>query len=281
MIHPIRAEGHLVAALVLGGLLVLAPSVRSIVVAPTAVYMDHQARSAEVTLYNPSDAPEEVTIHAVFGYPATDGDGRLHLRVDEEGSDPRSAAGWLRAFPERVVVPPGGRQVVRIFGDPPSNLPDGEYWARLAITSRGQSVPVQDAASGEIQVGVGLEVRTLIAATYRKGAVTTGLEAGPLSAHLEEGSVVIRPHLARTGNGAWIGSLHVRIVDDAGTERFRASEQVAVYRELHRRLAYPVGDLPPGRYELEATFATDRTDVPGRFRLSAPAIVRTAEFRIP
>jgi hypothetical protein len=278
---PRSLAPRILPVLVVGALLALVPGARSIVVAPTAVYMDHTARSAEVTLHNPSDAPEEVTVAALFGYPATDEAGTLHLHVDPEGTDPRSAAGWLRAFPERVVVPPGGRQVIRIFGDPPSALPDGEYWARLVITARGQSVPVQSAGGGGIQVGLDLEVQTLIAATYRKGPVTTGLELRGLSVDPDEGFLRVRPDLVRTGNGAWIGSMRVRILDSAGRERFQASEQVAVYRELSRLLRYPVAELPPGPYRVEVTFAADRTDIPARFRLPSPELARSVDVVLP
>jgi hypothetical protein len=269
------------ALLLLGAGALTAHGARSIVVAPTAVYMDHQTRSAEITLYNPSEVAEEVVIEAIFGYPATDADGRLHLHVDAEGADPRSAAGWLRAFPDRVVVPPGGRQVVRVFGDPPSDLPDGEYWARMVITARGQSVPIQATGGADIRVGVDLEVRTLIAATYRKGPVSSGLEVEGLGARVEDGALVLRPALRRTGNGAWIGSLRLRILDASGTERQSLSEQIAVYRDYHRRFTYPLDGLPPGSYVVEAVFSSDRDDVPARYRIPSASVSRSATFTLP
>jgi hypothetical protein len=277
---PFRLR-HAALAAILAGAALVAANAGSIVVAPTAVYMNHETRSAELTLFNPGQVAEEVVIETIFGFPATDAEGRLHLFVDAEGTDPRSAAGWLRAFPDRVVVPPGGRQVVRIFGDPPAELADGEYWARLVVTARGQSLPVQDPATPDIRVGLDLEVRTLLAATYRKGPIQTGLDVGPLEPRIEEGHLVLQPRIQRTGNGAWIGSLSVRILDAAGAERWSADEQVAVYETYHRRFAYPVEALPPGRYSVETTFATDRDDVPARFRLVAEPIMRQASFEIP
>ncbi len=278
---PRRALRTLLGLLVVAGGALAAHGARSIVVAPTALYMDHQTRSAELTLYNPSEVAEEVVVEAIFGYPATDAEGRLHLHVDPDGADPRSAAGWLRAFPDRIVVPPGGRQVVRVFGDPPADLADGEYWARMVITARGQSIPIQSSGSAEIRVGVDLEVRTVIAATYRKGPVESGLEVGDLEARVEEGALVLQPRLVRTGNAAWIGTLRIRVLDASGVERRTLSEQIAVYRDYHRRFAYPLDGLPPGGYVVEAIFSADRDDVPARFRLASHAVSRSATFVVP
>ena len=151
------------ALLLLGGLTTEAVA---IVVAPTAIYLTAEDRAAVIQLYNPSTQPEEVSVDAVFGYPATDEDGRIGLRMSEEG-DPRSAADWIQVLPRRLVVPPGERRAVRLLARPPVELRDGEYWTRLIFTSRGQSIPVGGGDDGGVRVGLGLEVRTVIALTYR------------------------------------------------------------------------------------------------------------------
>jgi hypothetical protein len=264
------------------GLTILAAEAASIVVAPTAVYIDHQTRSASVTLFNPGDTAEEVTIDAVFGYPATADDGTLYLHLDPDTDDPRSAAPWLRAFPRQVMVPPGARQVVRLLGEPPADLPDGEYWSRLVVTSRGQSIPV-DAPPGSqgVRVGLDLEVRTVIAATYRKGAVDTGLDVGALDALVTDGSLRLRPRLVRQGSAAWIGTLRLALHDASGTEVRSWTEQVAVYEVYHRAFSYDVRDLPPGSYTLRAVFSTNRDDIPAAFRLPTADQVHVAGVVVP
>ena len=124
--------------LLVGG---LTTEAMAIVVAPTAIYLTSDDRAAVIQLYNPSTQPEEVSVEAIFGYPATDEEGRIGLRMSEEG-DPRSAADWVQVLPRRLVVPPGQRRAVRLLARPPLELRDGEYWTRLIFTSRGQSVPV-------------------------------------------------------------------------------------------------------------------------------------------
>jgi hypothetical protein len=40
------------------------------------------------------------------------------------------------------------------------------------------------------------------------------------------------------------------------------SQAIAVYRELFRRLTYPVEGLQPGSYRLEMQLSTEREDIP-------------------
>ena len=81
-----------------------------------------------------------------------------------------SAAGWIEAFPRRMTIPPLQRQTIRLLARPPQGLADGEYWSRLIISAKGGSVPVTGIDStSNINVGLTLEVRTIIPLIYRKG----------------------------------------------------------------------------------------------------------------
>lgn len=264
------------------GLTCLAGQALSIVVAPTAVYLEHTTRSGTVTLYNPGDTPEEVTVEALFGYPTTDENGRLHLHVEDDSSDPRSAAGWLRAYPQRVVVPPGERQIIRLLGEPPADLPDGEYWARLAFTAQGETLRIDDRGrESDVNVGLDMRIRTIIAANYRKGTVTTGLEVHDLDPRIDDGRLVLRPRLERQGSAAYVSAMTLSLIDTAGEIVREWQEQVAVYREYHRLLDYDVSDLPAGDYRLRAHFTTNRDDVPEAFRLPTEPVVIETQVRRP
>lgn len=264
------------------GLFLLAGEAFSIVVAPTAVFMTDRSPAATLTLFNPGDVPEEVEIEAVFGYPRTNEEGRVHLHLPEEDEDLRSAAGWLRAFPQRVIVAPGERQTVRILASPPPDLADGEYWARLVVTSRGQQVPVTGAPGDDIRVGLSLEVRTVLAATFRKGEVSTGLRVEELEPWVEDETLLFRPRLVREGSAAYVAALTVELVDDQGTVVRDWSERIAVYREYDRLFRYSVDGLPSGTYTVRFALSTDdRDDVPRPFRLGSPDVEELAEVVIP
>jgi P pilus assembly chaperone PapD len=253
----------------------------AIVVAPTAVYITDGEPASVVTLYNPSNVPEEVTVGTLFGYPTTDEDGRLYLHVDSAGDDPRSAADWIRALPRRVVVPPGERRVVRLLARPPVGTPDGEYWTRLVLTSRGQRIPVEGGDSASVSVGLNMQVRTIISVTYRQGAVTTSVGVDELDAEFRGDSLVVRPGLARLGEGAYIGTMRLALATSDGVEVASWEEQVAVYRAYARRYAYEVPDIPPGTYQLVIRLTTERDDIPPEDRLVSDPVEVAVEVVKP
>ena len=270
MIQP-RLRRALAWLLVLAAGLVV-QELAAIVVAPTALYLTDGRPASAVTLYNPSDVPEEVTVEARFGYPTTDAEGRVRLELADSVDDPRSSADWIQALPRRLVVPPGERRVVRVLARPPADLPDGEYWTRLVLTSRGQRLPVASGDSGNLRVGLDLAIRTIIAVTYRKGEVRTGVAVDDFEPRVEGDSLVVRPNLTRREEGAFVGRLDFSLVDAEGEIVREWVEQVAVYRTYHRRYAYDVSSVGPGRYELRLRLGTDREDIQAADRLPATPV---------
>jgi P pilus assembly chaperone PapD len=250
----------------------------AIVVAPTAVYLGDGNPSAAVSLYNPSNQPEEVSVEAVFGYPTTDEEGNVYLHLDPDGEDARSAAGWIQALPRRLVVPPGERRTVRLLARPPAGTPDGEYWTRLILTASGQRIPSGGGAdTPEVQVGLDLQVRTIISVAYRKGDVTTSVSVEDFAPEIRGDTLFVRPDLVRGGQGAFIGRMDLRLLDAAGAELQSWTEQVAVYRTYNRRYAYDVSALEPGSYRLVLRLGTERDDIPAASRLQAVPVEVTAE----
>lgn len=255
---------HLIV--VAGLLLGAAARAPSVLVAPHHIFIDHRVRSATIQLFNAGDQAEEVSIETVFGYPATDSLGRVYLYTEpaEGDTEPsgRSAAGWIRAFPRRVTVRPGQRQTIRLLAQPPADLSDGEYWTRVVVHAKGQHVPVAGIPdSANIQVGLDLEVRTVIALTYRKGDVETGVRLSQVAPRIVGDTLYARPLLERAGEAAYIGVLRTEVVDSSGEVVRQWEEQVAVYESLHRQLRYPVSDLASGPYKVRITASTDRHDI--------------------
>ena len=94
-----------------------------------------------------------------------------------------SPLAWTQAFPRRLTVAPRERQTVRLLARPPAGLADGEYWLRMVIAAQAGRVPISGVTdTTAIQVGLTLEVRTIIGVNYRKGPVTTGLALSQLRA---------------------------------------------------------------------------------------------------
>lgn len=255
---------------------------QGVMVAPHAVHIDHRVRSGSVLLYNPGTEPVEVTISTFFGYPVTDSAGAITLRtVDDPDSTLPSAHAWIQAFPRRLTVAPLERQTVRLLGSPPAGLPDGEYWVRLVIAAKAGQVAVAGPDTTDIQIGLTLEVRTIIGVSYRKGAVRTGVRLSRVRAQLGGDSVITWSRLERSGNAAYLGTVRGTLVDSSGAVRGAFASPIGVFFTMEPRLAAAVGVLPRGRYWLRYEVTAQREDLDGRVVLPAPAVRDSVQVVVP
>ncbi len=282
-------------SIVLAGLLVLAGApltAQGVMVAPHAVFIDHNQRSGSVLLYNPGTEPVEVTISTIFGYPITDSIGRIQLDTLMADST-NSALGWIQAFPRRLTVGPRERQTVRLLARPPVGLADGEYWLRLRIAAQAGTVPITGVSdTTAIQVGLKLEVRTIIGVNYRKGAVMTGVALSNLRAQVVGDSVITRARIERRGNAAFIGMIRETLVDSTGAVRAQRvgdslvtsyQSPIGVYFTMEPRLAsaIPAPGLPRGRYWLRYEVVAEREDLDPKVVLKAPAVRDSVQLIVP
>ncbi len=235
---------------------------KAVLVAPHAVFMSHRDRTGEITLINTGDEPEEITVELQFGYPDSDSTGGVFVRLFEEPAPHHpSAAGWVRAFPRRMRLAPGQRQVVRLFATPPADLHDGEYWSRVLITSKGGVVPVAGSTDA-VTAGLSLQIRTIISLNYRKGEVHTGVALTDLRMEIANDSLIAWVGLERQGNAAYLGQLRLGVESADGASALLAeSTPVAVYYTLRRRYAFALDEaIEPGPYDLTFNLDTNRED---------------------
>jgi hypothetical protein len=252
----------------------------AILVAPHAVFIDDRVRTAQVYLVNTGKTPEEVSIDLKYGYPATDSAGNISVPLfDSVPAGEPSAAEWIKAYPRRLVVGPGQRQVVRLLATPPANLVDGEYWARLIATSRGARVAIATGDSG-VTAGVSIELRTVISVSYRKGQLTTGVRLTDFSASATRDSLILWLGTERQGNAAFLGSVNLVLSGAKGQTR-RWDSPLAVYHALRRRYAFPLDSLPAGRYTLRLDLTTARDDLDQSNVLPAEAVTRQLDVQVP
>lgn len=244
---------------------------QAILVAPQSVVLSSRDRTGTVELYNPSSRASEITIRAVYGHPTTTPDGDLTLAIVEQpDSTEPSAAGFVDAFPRRLVLQPNQRQTVRLLARPPVGLAEGEYWARLVIAARDAEAPAAPTDSSGVSVGLTLEVRTIIAVNYRNGAQRTGVQLGELSATASGDSLVVRAPMQRTGTAAWIGLTSVKLLNATGAVVASQTMQTAVYQSISPRFSFDRRGLAPGQYRIAVDMTTDRPDVTQSTLLRAP-----------
>src|SRR5205814_1588055 len=220
----------------------------------------------------PPPRPPLLPYTTLFRSPTTDSAVRITLDTLLADSTV-SALRWIQAFPRRLTVGPRERQTVRLLARPPAGLPDGEYWLRLVIAAQAGRVPITGVAdTTAIQIGLTLEVRTIIGVNYRKGPVSTGVTLSNLRAEVVGDSLITRARIERRGNAAFIGTIRETLVDSAGAVHGQMSgdsivpsyqSPVGVYFTMQPRIASVVAKpgLPRGRYWLRYEIVTDREDL--------------------
>lgn len=261
-------------------LLTVPAILEGVFVAPHAVFMRDGEPAAQVTL-GAGDAPEEVSVDLAFGYHDTDSLGTPFLRfVEDPDSTYPSAAAWIRAFPRRMRLEAGDRRTVRLLATPPADLPDGEYWARLIVTSRGASLPVATTDT-TVRAGVEIVFRLVVPVTFRKGRVTTGIALSALDASASGDSLVVLADAARLGNGSYLGTARFAVLDTADAVVRDWAIPVAVFYPIHRRFVFGLDGLPPGTYRLALRLATERDDLEADDVMQAPPVTDTVAFVVP
>lgn len=251
----------------------------SVLVAPTVVFLSETNRTGRITLRNPTEVPQEVNVYFSFGLPVSDSLGNVFVTLqDSVTSDPKSALGWVKAFPRTVILPPGENQTVRLVINPPDDLPDGEYWARIVVRSQDArtTVPEPDKATG-ISTQLNMVIQTAIMLKYRTGELISNLELTSAGARRHGNMVQVMLDMVSRGNVSYMGILHCRVLDKNDSEIGRGKINLAVYRNLRRRMDLPITaekHNPPYRVEVRIT-SKGRTDVPPPDMIAGNEINRT------
>jgi P pilus assembly chaperone PapD len=234
-----------------------------VLVAPTVVFLSDRSRTGRLTIQNPTNLPKDVTISFSFGLPSSDSLGDVYLTLqDSNVTDPRSALGWIKAFPRKVVLPPNGSQVVRVVAYPPSGLADGEYWARIVVAAEeGEATIPASNQNGAISTRLNMITQTAIVLKYRTGALVSDLQLLGASAQTTPSQVWVTVNLVNRGNVSYVGVLKCRLVDGDDSEISSNQVDLAVYRNLKRRIALPITNKKTPR-QVEVTISNEgRTDI--------------------
>jgi len=260
--------------LVIFALLLLFPVselLAGVLVAPTIVYLSDKNRTGRMIVRNPGNEPKEVEIRMGYGLPESDSLGNVRVKLlDSAVTDPRSAMEWIRPFPRKLVLPPGGNQTVRFVANPPRDLPDGEYWARIVVKSQESQVNVPPAEGDEgITTNLNMIMQTAISLKYRKGNLYSKLEMTDAKAKLADSKVNVLVDLINRGNVSYIGVLNCRLTDADNNELSSQRIDLAVYYDLKRRIDLPISGLrPKPPYNVEIFITNEgRTDVEPKDRI--------------
>ncbi len=251
-------------------------------IAPSTVFINDQTNIGTLYVSNRSDEPQEVTIDFAFGYPSSDAEGNLVMNYEDSVAFAQYAINdWIRVFPRSFVLGPRQQQTVRFQVRPQPQAADGVYWTRVKILANPQSADIDLAAEEGITTRITFRFEQIIGAFYRKGNATTGLNITNVEVRKEDSRIVLLPHLQRTGNAPFIGSVYARMYDSMGNMVKERQSTTTAYFEEVRRFDIDTEGLAPGEYRVELTFATRRGDMSPTDLVQAPEITETVRVTIP
>ena len=236
--------------------------IAGVLVAPTVVFISDKNRTARLDLNNLGNTPQEVSVHFAYGLPVSDSNGNVTVVLQDSNiTDQRSAVEWVKAFPRQIVIPPNGTQVVRFVANPPKDLPAGEYWARIVVRAKDgeTSIPAPTEA-GAITTKLNMIMQTAIMLKYRTGDLATEVALTNAEAQQTDTSVYVMVDLQNKGNASYVGVLTARLLDANKKELARQQTDVAVYRDLKRKIEFQ--NTGAGPYKIEVAITTEgRTDI--------------------
>jgi len=254
------------------GLLVAAPASKlfaGVLTAPTVVIMSDHERTSRMVIRNPSAVAKEIEIRMGFGIPVSDSLGNVNVDLfDTTNVDPRSCADWIKVFPRKLVLEPNGAQTIRFIASPPRGLEDGEYWARVIIKSQESKVDIPAAGEGQITTNLNMIMQTAISLKYRTGDLSSKLGLSNVKATMSDNAVDIVMDLENLGNISYVGRLNCRLLDDNGNELGAKVVDLAVYRDLRRKITVPLNVEAAGQVPTSVdVFITDegRTDIDPKY----------------
>lgn len=249
-------------------------------VAPVALHLSDDNKTGRIVVRNSSDYPMELNMELLFGYPDTDQEGNVYLKVfDAIPETEPSATGWIRIYPRHLTLPPNQQQTIRFAARPPQNLPEGEYWARPAVAVKKGKTQKTRVNSG-ISTQINLIRRTILSLNYRHGKVHTGILIQDASATSADGKLNVYTDLKRKGNAAYLGHVDIRLYDTSGKLHRHIRQEIAVYYRQSRKFEIDTHNLSPGAYKVEVTLSTESRAAQNKSILPAPPVTKTAAVTI-
>ncbi len=224
-------------------------------VAPQVLIIDAKDRSGALVLRNGAEATVEVQVDVRFGFEVADADGNVQAHYPAQPSDDhRSAAPFLEVHPRRAELAPGEERVVRILARTPSDLPQGEYWARASIRAVPVMPPsVEPSDRVRLQVGVTTEQRVPVFVRQGRAAATAHIQEVSWEVEERHGRdyLVARYFVGLEGSGAFLGTVHARVERADGAIVGLRADNVAVFESGWRRVEIALDGAPGAGARLE------------------------------
>ena len=286
-------------------------------VSPHLVVFNPATRAATLEFSNIGSHLTEADVEVQFGYTYWQNEdtalvpehGRHERGRDtvifNPGPKDHSAVQWLSGIPTHIALGPHEKRQVTLRINPPPNLPNGEYYARIVtlVGAHAKRAAVsQDVKEAYRYPLKGWElpiIRDSVRVYYRQGPQSMGLKVlyaeaklDSSNAPLTDNEIDVGPHPLRvlmqlhlTGTAHFEGIFRMSYVAENGDEiQLTASEGAAF--TLHRdgiiRWQAETDHLPMGhRYHLRLRFIPTQSEFPASQRLAMTPIDMELPVYIP
>ena len=271
-------------ALFLGILVSISPFIAlgggGVSVFPNHLFYAYPNKSEVLTLKNPADQAVEVWFSFRFGYPVSFDTGTVNFAWgDTLAGSGSNGAGWMRVFPERIVIQAGESQNIRVIAAPPVGLPDREYWSRLVISSKA-SLPATVSKGKEALSSI-LVSEMIVPVHYRKGSVTSEVVLTNLRAELNQDRLKFNFLLRKVGNAAFFGRARFELVNASGQVTDSRKTPLVVYDTVSYCDFMSIAGLPRGSYKFNVTVDNKHPVTKSDIRLKFSPISDSFTFTIP
>ncbi|MES2906893.1 MAG: hypothetical protein V4691_07705 [Pseudomonadota bacterium] len=217
-----------------------------IMMMPTRVVMDAQARYSTVQLKNIGKATGNFSVNLVDMEMTESG---TIVPLAPNRTDPYSAIPYLHISPRSITLKPGESQVVRLVLRKPEALQTGEYRSHLRVKIENDNVEEsENAANVEKKKGITVKTNLVIyvPVIFRHGETQFAAQiADPRLVYDKEGRVSLNLYLLREGNRSVLGDFSIIYKEAGGKSRLlQFYPGIAIYRPTNRRLVSIPIDLP-------------------------------------
>jgi hypothetical protein len=251
---------------------------------PTMVLIQSPSRTGSITVQNSTvDQDQEIWIDFEYGYQVPGEDGKFQIiNPTSDSGGVRSASEWLRAYPQRFTIPPGGLQVVRIVTAPPPNLLDGEYVARIQINSK-LSKPRTGSKNltGRISVGFEIIEKSDLPFHYRRGILSTGLIVRDVKTTNIKDTLQVAVDLTRSGNTSYWGTAACRLKDKDGKVVGIIKKGVVVYSDGIYLFKLNIAKVTNGAYTLDLDMKSELTSAKKEYVVRAEPVHYSTSVNLP
>jgi len=254
-------------------------AIAQISLTPSFVFIEERTGVGNIMIHNNGTTPYEISINFMFGYPGSDSDGNLvMIYTDTIAQAQYGLENMIRAFPRSFLLQPQQQQTVRIQVLPRYRRNEGFFFTRMSVFAQPQSPEITEEVAEGVGTRISFNVEQITAVFYRRGPVNTGLGISKLEIEQTDSVLLIKPHLQRSGNAPFLGSMYATLKDTRGNTVAESQSTTTVYFDVIRPIQLLVEHLPSGRYTLELSFESRRNDIREDHLVQMPRFVHTQEI---